>query len=450
MSSEQSIRCVMVFFSFFFTMILTSHAAENAPPPAMGLSQTIDMALDANIDARIYKERIKAAESVVKSKRTEFLPTFSASYGYTRYNEPVYSVIPSLGLTRPEEKYTLTARASQPVFAGFSIINQYKLSRLGLDAARINEALIRRDIVFEAKQIYFSVLKAEKLEAVAQEAVAMLEAQTEVSSNFHQAEMIPLNDLLKTKVELANAIQDHVEAQNSLEIARADFNLLLRRPIGTPVAVADILEPPHMPLTIQACLDEAESSRLEVAVADLEIKKGEKEVSLSRGGYYPTVTAQAGYYKEGTDWQAEGGEGIEDSSYWNAQAQAQWDFWQWGKTVHNVNEKKSLLEQARLSRENLLDEIRRDVKQAWLKADESRKNITTVRSAIVQAKEGYRISEELYREQMATATDVLDARTQLSETMTRYYTAVYDLQIAAAALDRAIGRPKVDIIADPP
>ena len=93
----------------------------------------------------------------------------------------------------------------------------------------------------------------------------------------------------------------------------------------------------------------------------------------------------------------------------------------------------------------LLDKIQREVKQAWLKADEFEKNIVTVQSAIEQAREGFRISEALFKEQMATSTDVLDARTQLSETMTRYYNALYDFQIAAAALDRATGKPSIDI-----
>jgi outer membrane protein len=184
---------------------------------------------------------------------------------------------------------------------------------------------------------------------------------------------------------------------------------------------------------------------VEIAVGDLEIRMREKEVSLAKKDYYPSVQVQGNYYKVGTDWQVDGGDGVADSSFWDIQAQARWDFWQWGQAGHNVAEKKSRLAEAKLSRSELLDTIRRQVREAWLKADESEKNIATVQSAIVQAKESFRISEELFKEQMATSTDVLDARTQLSETMTRYYNALYDFQIAVAALDRAMGKPMIDI-----
>jgi len=441
-------RCLfasIAFFCMWLAAVLPACGDESAASPDMDLDRTVALALEANIAAQISRERTRAADAVVKSRRTEFLPTLSAQYNYTRNDEPRFSVIPTLGLVQPQEQYGLVTSITQPLFTGFSLTNQYKLAQMGLDVARLNEALVKTNIVFEAKRVYFLLLKAQKLKLVAEEAVTMLEAQTEVAANYHEVGMTPLNDLLKTKVELANARQDLVAAQNYLEIVRADFNLLLRRPIGTPIKPADILDYAPLSRSLADCLMAAEKDRVEVAVADLEIQIREKEVALAKKDYYPTVQVQGNYYKLGTDWQVDGGEGISDSNFWDVQAQARWDFWQWGKTGHGVAEKKSKLTEAHLNRSGLLDNIQREVKQAWLKADEFEKNIVTVQSAIDQAREGFRISEALFKEQMATSTDVLDARTQLSETMTRYYNALYDFQIALAALDRFMGKPEIDI-----
>ena len=446
--SSNRYRCLfasIAFFCVWLTAALPAGCDETASSPDMDLVNTVALALEANISARIFSERTRAADAALKSRRTEFLPTFSAEYNYTRNDEPRFSVIPTLGVVQPEEEYAFVTSVTQPLFTGFALTNQYQLARMGLDVARLNEALVSQDIVFNAKRIYFLLLQAQKLKVVAEEAVTMLEAQTEVAVNYHEVGMTPLNDLLITKVELANARQDLVAAQSNLEIARANFNLLLRRPIGTLVTPVDVLDFEPLSRSLVECLETAEKGRVEVAVADLDIQIREKEVTLSKKDYYPTVQVQGNYYKLGTDWQVDGGEGISDSSFWDVQAQARWDFWQWGKTGHVVAEKKSKLAEARLSRTELLDNIQRQVKQAWLKADEFEKNIVTVQSAIDQAREGFRISEELFKEQMATSTDVLDARTQLSETMTRYYNALYDFQIAAAALDRSMGKPSIDI-----
>lgn len=441
-------RCLFAFVvlpALWLAAVAPARGNDTAAPYDMDLQRTVALAMEANISARISSERTRAADAVAKSRRTEFLPTFSTQYGYTRYDEPVFALDPTLGVIQPEERYQWVTSVTQPLFTGFALTNQYQLARLGLDAARLNEALVRREIVFEANRVYFLLLKAQKLKTVAEEAVSMLKAQTNVAVNYHEVGMTPLNDLLKTKVELANARQDLVAAHNNLELARADFNLLLRRPMGTPVTPADILDYAPLSRSLAQCLETAEKDRVEVAVADLEIRIREKEVGLAKKDYFPTVQVQGNYYKLGTDWQVDGGEGISDSSLWDIQAQARWDFWQWGKTGHGVAEKKSKLAEARLNRTELLDNIQREVKQAWLKADESEKNIVTVQSAIEQARESFRISEELFKEQMATSTDVLDARTQLSETMTRYYNALYDFQIAVAALDRAMGKPRIEI-----
>ncbi|MFO7712791.1 TolC family protein [Desulfosarcina sp.] len=425
--------------------VLPACGEETADSTGIDLDKTVALALEVNLSAQISSERTQAANAVVKSRRTAFLPTFSAQYNYTRNDEPRFSVDPTLGVVTPEEEFAFVTRVTQPVFTGFVVTNRYILARMGLDVARLNEALVRTNIILEAKRIYFRLLKAQKLKLVAEEAVTMLEAQAEVAANFHAVGMTPLNELLKTKVELANARQDLVAAQNNLELVGADFNLLLRRPIGTPAAPVDILDFAPLSRTLAECLDAAEKDRVEVVVADLEIQISAREVALAKKDYFPTVQIQGNYYKRGTDWQVDGGEGIFDSSFWDVQAQARWDFWQWGKTGYDVAEKKRKLAEARLNRSELMDNIQRQVKQAWLKADESEKNIITVQSAIEQARESFRISEESFKEQMATSTDVLDARTQLSETMTRYYNSLYDYQIALATLDRAMGIPRIDI-----
>jgi outer membrane protein TolC len=105
-----------------------------------------------------------------------------------------------------------------------------------------------------------------------------------------------------------------------------------------------------------------------------------------------------------------------------------------------VKEKLSRLSQAKYAKENILDNIELEVKQAFLRTKESEKNITTIEKAIEQAKENLRITEERYKEQVSTTTDVLVAQTLFTETMTNYYNALYDFKIAKSVLYRAIGQ----------
>ncbi len=86
------------------------------------------------------------------------------------------------------------------------------------------------------------------------------------------------------------------------------------------------------------------------------------------------------------------------------------------------------------------DQSRLEVKRAFLDLRVAKKNIGTARLGLEQARENWRITELQYTNQVATSTDVLDSRSLLSQSESSYYRALYGYRIAAARLDRAVGR----------
>ncbi len=434
-------RCLS-YIVCLISVLLTLLPAAGYAADAMTLEQTISTVLSANLKARIAAEEAEGAEAVRRAQKTQFFPTLSTSYQATRRDEEQRSAF--LGVTVPQDQYLFALTATQPLFTGFSLINRYDIAALGVDISALNAKQVRQQLVLEAKTAFFSVLKAEKLAAVGKEAVQLLEALENDARQFYDVGMTPLNDLLKAQVELANTRQELVRARNALDVARANFNTLLRRPIDAPVDIREAVTYQPLTLTVDECLAIAQKERPEIALADAQIEVSEKEVALVKKDYYPTVSLSGNYYKQGTDWDVDGGDGISDPDGWEVQATATWNFWEWGRTAHNVSEKKHQLNQARYTLEQVRDTVRFQTKEAYLRAREAERNIQTVETAITQARENHRISQEQYKQQVGTSTDVLDARTLLSKTMTNYYNALYDYEIAKAALARAMGREQVE------
>ncbi|HSL98704.1 MAG TPA: TolC family protein, partial [Candidatus Limnocylindria bacterium] len=58
-----------------------------------------------------------------------------------------------------------------------------------------------------------------------------------------------------------------------------------------------------------------------------------------------------------------------------------------------------------------------------------------------QAEENYRITENQFRERVATSTDLLDARVFLTRARNEYNNAVYNLSLSLAALERVVEGP---------
>jgi outer membrane protein len=411
----------------------------------LNLQQTIDAALKANLEFQGSKEEVRAAEATKKARMTEFFPTLNAKYRYIHRDNPTTQALGTGAGTvdviiNPDDEYNFVTSFSQPIFTGFALINQYKIASLGLDVAEFAEKLTRQDVILDAKNAYYSILKAQKLVAVAKDTVKQINAQKEVAENMYQVGISPLNDLLQSQVQLANAKQGLITAQNNLEITKSQFNTLLRRSVNDPVAIADILDYTPFDQDINYCLAQAKENRLEIEVADLEVQIAERDYKLSQRDFFPSVNLTGTYTRRGTDWDVDGGTGISDNEFWDVQATATWDFWEWGRTRYGVKERLSRLSQAKLREQQVLDNIELEAKQAFLRTKESENNIVTIEKAIEQAKENLRITEERYKEQVSTTTDVLIAQTLLTQTMTNYYNALYDFKIAKAILYRAIGQ----------
>ncbi|MBW1889882.1 MAG: TolC family protein [Deltaproteobacteria bacterium] len=409
-------------------------AGQEGTNASLSLKQVIDMAVEANISIKSSKEEINAALATKKQSRTGFFPTLNATYQFKR-NDPDTA---KASIFTDLNEYNFSASFTQPLFTGFAIINRYKMAGYGLDIAEANEQFVRQNVILQARAAYFTVLKTEKLLNVSLETEEQIEAQKNVASNFYEVGMSPLNDLLQAQVELANATQNVILAKNDYENAKSDLNVLLRRPINTPVVVVDILDFSLFDYNLEHCLQAAEKNRVEIKMANIEIVMAEKNIKLAKKDYYPTVNLIGSYYQLGEEWN------VEDNTLWDIRAIASWDFWEWGRTAYGVREKNSRLSQAALNKSKILDDVGAEVKRAYLRTRAAEQFIATVETSIEQAKENFRINEERYKEQVATATDVLIAQTLLSRTMTNYYNALYEFKIAKASLYRAMGQEVVE------
>ena len=442
--SNMSLRNLFFYLTIgCFTLFPVASSGDDSAK-ALSLKETIDKALEANLGLKRSQEEVMAAQEIKKSRITQFLPTLSSSYDYLHRNKALTQELTGLAgvdfVVRPDDEYTFVTSFTQPVFRGFSLINQYKIADLGLDAAEFGEKVVRQDVILDAKNAFYSVLKTQKLLGVAEQRVTQIAAQKDVAENFFEVGMSPLNDLLQAQASLANARQDFIVAKNNLEIAKSQFNIVLRRRVNAPVEIQDILDYAPFVHDIDYCLSTARENRLEITVTDLEVEIAEKEVKLARKDYYPSINLTGKYTRIGDEYNVDGGEGISDAASWDIRATAQWDFWEWGRTTFGIREKLHRLTQAHYRRSEILDNIDLDVKTAFLRTKEGEKNIITVEKAIEQAKENFRINQERFKEQVATTTDVLDAQTLLSDTMTNYFNALYDFKISKATLFRTMGQ----------
>jgi outer membrane protein TolC len=407
------------------------------------LEESIKIALERNLTLHSAVMGVEGSEFRRKETITNFLPLWTGQYAYTRYQNP--STVGFSAVTSPtgsllnasRDVYNLNSTLQQPLFTGGFNLANYRFAKLGVDLSKASVETAKRDIVLQVRVGYFNILRAAKFFNVAQQQVKQFEAQLEVTKAFFDVGIVPKNDVLQAEVNLANARQSLIRAENDVATAKASFNILLRREINAPLELVDILAYKPFPLGFEVALEEALRQRPEVKTAQLNIDQAKENVKVSRSGFFPTISFSGNYVRVSD---AAGLNGDMKDDRWTIQTLATITLWNWGNTVFKVGESKVKVTQAEDSKNQLIDSITLEVRDDYLNMLVAEKNINVAEKSIEQAEENLRMNEERYKYQVATQTDVILAVTLLAQARVNYYGALSDFNVAKAQLERAMGR----------
>jgi outer membrane protein len=442
------------------TFLLANFTWAQSTPGPLTLDESIRIALERSLAVHSAKEGVMGAEFNRKTARAYFFPQWQGQYGYTWFSSPVQvgtqsatSIVtppkpvadPSasatpITITIPSTtRYTfsLYTTLTQTLYAGGAYMANYRSSKLGLEISKANVEIAKQNVVLNVRQNYFNILRAERFVEVAKQAVKQFEGQLEVSRAFFEVGLIPKNDVLQAEVRMANALQAQASAENSVGVAKASFNNLLRREINEPVVLADVLEYKPFPLTLEQCVGEALQQRSEIKVAELSVGQAKESVKIVRSGMLPTVNVAGNYFRNSDQFFLNGDL---KSDRWSISAVASMTLWDWGKVYNQVGASKVKVTQAEDSKTQILEGVILEVKEDYLNMGVAEKNVNTAAKSIEQAEENLRLNEERYKYQVATAFDVLDAVTLLAQTRVNYYGALSDYNVARAGLERSMGR----------
>jgi outer membrane protein len=409
------------------------------------LEQCVKEALANNWKLKAKKEQIDQAEYVKNQARADFLPKLSTSYGYKRYGmdqEVFFKGIPGMPggpiEVGTQNNYEWRGTVKQPIFTGFAILSRYRLSELGIDQSELEVQTQELDLALQAKTAYFNILTADMAVDTALKAAEALESHAEEARNFYKVGMIPINDLLESEVNASNAKHDLTSARNAARLARSNFNSILSRPVNAEVDVEQISVATPEKGNFQEYVEIAFKKRPEMKLLDVNLLQTDQQIRLSRSKFYPEVVFRWDYIKQGDTPSVSGGD-FHQASNWEATVGLEWTFWEWGKTYYSVKQQQSVKNEVLKTKMELEEQIQLQVKDAVLDLKTAEENIPITQKAVEQGEENLRVSQERYKAQVSTSTEVLDAQRYLTRARVNHFNALFDYHLARARLLRAMG-----------
>jgi outer membrane protein len=417
-------------------------SAHRTPGNEEGQRLTLDgairIALEQNRDIQLAREALIQAEMDIREARSAMLPSLGAEATYVLLDEELaFELGPQTLTFMNRDIYKAGIVVRQPIFVGGRLHAAHNAANDLRDAQAENRRQVEQEIVFQVKRAYRMAQVAAIFQKVATEGVDLLEAHEHDVGILVREGAISELDLLRTRTELANAHRQLNAAEHAVDLALSGLKNLLVIGLENAVVLVEPLErPARPPGTLSTLTELALSQRPELLSLKAQKAAAEKGLKAAKGEYLPGIAVEGRYeYIQGDVRDLDG------DFHWTVGVGAKVPLWNWGRTAARVKKARSQLEQTRVQLQRTEDLSRLEVRKASLDLDEAEKNITAAAAGLDAAEEAYRLARVSYQAGEGTNTEVLDSRTGLTRAQANLAQALFEYNLALAALQRAIGDP---------
>ena len=432
-----------------FAFILCAPLMLQGQNTILSLEDCIDHAMERNYELRMQNEDINVSKAGLEIARKSRLPQLKAGASYLRFSEVMTANISEqmsgLPLDLPpvqlrfgdEDNYSLNMSLVQPIFTGFRLRNQIKAAESVLLAEKaVREAGINQ-LVYEIKESYYNYISAVHRKRIAELSLKSVISHLEDVGNFYDQGQTTYNDVLKTKIRKSEMELMVSRADNQIFLLRKALMHMLGMPLTDSLSIETNLEYRTLDIGLEDAIDEALMRRPELTSTAFRKNALSAAINSVQSEFYPSISLVGGY-----EYGKPGLNKLENEwmDYWTVGVSAQWQLWDWGIRNEKVQQSRAMVSRIEHSESLLLESIRLDVHQAYRKMTEYDLQVRLHRFICEQAEENFRILSDKFNQGLATNTDYLDAETQLTKAKLDEIMAMAQHCIAAADLERSMGR----------
>ncbi|SEI82321.1 Outer membrane protein TolC [Propionispira arboris] len=409
------------------TMSLASGVALAADTVDLTLDESIELALKNNKDIQQSLSDTETAKWALKEAKGSNGVSLSWSSTAEKIGGNYYS-----GSSKDRD-FSNTLSASLPIYSGGKIEGSIKKAEIGIDVGALDLENTKQTVKLTVTKDYFTILQNRNLVQVDKDSVDKLQEHLKNVSAQYAVGTVAKSDVLRSQVELANAQQSLVTAQNDYDLSVSTFNNVIGLPLDTNVMIRDELKYEKYDLSLDNCIVYAQQHRPDGISAVKAIKQAEASIKVAQAGQKPQVNLVASDTID--DTKAFG----DKTDKWGIGVSASWNLFDSNVTNSQIKTAEAAKNKAEIAANQQLDTIQLEVRTAYLSMISAEKNIQTTKVAVAQAQEDYKIAQVRYSAGVGTNIDVIDAQVALTTAQTNYIQTLYDYNTSKATLDKAMG-----------
>lgn len=424
------------------TMAL-SQSAFAGETVALNLDDAMLRAFRTNPTVSIAQYELDSARASYNAARQSRGISISASHTTKRggYDDNIVKKTDATGAWTGEywkgigNSHSNGLTASLPIFTGGKLKGNIKQAKANYQYNQVGVQRTYNEMRSTVTDGYFTMLQADNMQKLSAESVARLEDHLKNVQAQYDVGVVAKADVLRSQVELADAKQTLIQAENSYQLAEASLNKIVGLPMDTNLKLDNLLVYNAYDKTMDDCLAYAAEHRPELMQAKYSVDAAKGALMVARSGHMPQVAANASQSWSDNNWPGD------EKGNWGVGVNVSMNVFDTGVTLSKIHGAEADLKKAEETYRNTVDSVNLDVRSNYLGLREAEKRIGTTKLAVEQADEDYRIAQLRYMSGVGTNTDVLDAQVALTQAKTNYTKALYDYNTSKTALETSIGVP---------
>ena len=400
-------------------LFIFSHPVDTiAEGSALSLKAAIDEAIMSNPEILAARKNYEAAKARIPQELAPEDPM--AEFGYDKMRAGVPGVMGS-----SMKSWAVSQNIPFPT----KLLLRSQVASKDAKISYENFKEKEREIIARTKSAYFELWFTEKAIVVTEENKAILEQFSASAASRYSLGKVSQQDALKAQVELAKINNSLILLDQKNQIAKAKLNILLNRDPSTDLQVEKDLKGTGMADSLDELSDLAKKHRPKLRAFQYAIEKGKAAYILAWNEFLPDVS---GRFEQMIGMDAKG--------KWAGILGISVPIWFWEKQSFGVSEMQSELDMARADYNTIENMALFEVKYTYTRVRSYEKLVEAFETSFVpQAEQALKASLIGYEANQVDFLNLLDSQRMLLDIKLDYYETVFELEMAKADLEQAVG-----------
>jgi outer membrane protein len=403
---------------------------------------TLDDCIETALKNRTSIIAARGAERLAKADQTwalgAFLPTVSASYAYSRTKT---THIESSTGSEPDQDGTSKGAELRASMSLFDLSNFFNYAGAHADRLRAHLDVIEseQNLILSVKVSYYAYLAAVENVAVQEQAVKRSEEQLKLIQSKFDLGSAALSDVLKQKVQFGKDKLALLTAQNVAISSKGSLAYTIGIDPNSDVEYSTEVRIREYEGGLDAAMKFAWEREPSILAAQKGVTSSKHAVSSRLSEYLPKLS---GSFSLST---SDGTRG--DTATYDFSSRDRTYGFQVSWNIFDGFSRERAVTAAKINRNNALAEmaetrnaVARDVRTTYQEIAQYKEAKVVASENVQAAEEDLKITQEKYNLGAATILDLLDAQHSLKGAQVALIEAGFDLNLAVARLENAMGQ----------